>query len=191
MVILFELIEIQYINQLKKERSLTIKKAGKMQPKKQTLSGRRKLPVLTENNKQGKKALSQQTLEKYFENSKSSSQNSSFQNLNVQQEQNKWKNINKFSFKVENSRQLEFYQPVRVAEGWVRRNERFAEWQRTKRREQIINNKRRVNMKTIELRVCQQNVRGLNSKIKQDQLMKDIEAKILISQNQQKAVCKD
>ncbi|KEJ82741.1 hypothetical protein OXYTRIMIC_453 [Oxytricha trifallax] len=91
-------------------------------------NGRRKLPVYTEKKDQGVSGNSQnqQTLEKYFESSKTSSQNSTFQNLNVQIYNRKFKDLDRFTVKLDNSRQLEFYQPVREAEGWVKRNERFA-----------------------------------------------------------------
>ncbi|KEJ83003.1 hypothetical protein OXYTRIMIC_315 [Oxytricha trifallax] len=79
-----------------------------------------------------------------------------------------------YIFGLGNSRQLEFYQSARLAEGW-KMNERFAESQRTKKRKQIISNKRQGIKKTVEIRLCLQNVRGLNSKLKQDQLMNVID----------------
>ncbi|KEJ82877.1 hypothetical protein OXYTRIMIC_425 [Oxytricha trifallax] len=107
-----------------------------MENDKQLTSRRRKL-TMEDKGHEVKVNLHQQTLYKYFEysNSHQNSLNSVYQNMNVQLNHNHYKNINKFSVKFDNSRQLEFYQPVREAEGWVRRNERIAEkWISKKKR---------------------------------------------------------
>ncbi|KEJ82505.1 hypothetical protein OXYTRIMIC_633 [Oxytricha trifallax] len=108
----------------------------------------------------------------YFEYSKKpqTNRNKIYPNVEVNN-----KNLNKCIVTLDNSRQLHFFKPQREAEGWVSRNERFAEKKRNKRRIDIISNKRQVASQNIQLKICFQNVRGLNQKLKQYAMMKEFE----------------
>ncbi|KEJ82740.1 hypothetical protein OXYTRIMIC_537 [Oxytricha trifallax] len=74
-----------------------------MEEVKPRTNGRRKLPVFTEYRNQGESGgpQQQQTLDKYFESSKQSSQNSTFQNLNVQGYNRKFKDLDRFTVKID------------------------------------------------------------------------------------------
>ncbi|KEJ82715.1 hypothetical protein OXYTRIMIC_327 [Oxytricha trifallax] len=111
-----------------------------MEPGKQPTNERSRLPVYNEDRWKTEKRRAQQTLESAL---KIQNQTPKFDIptpkclVRIQQIQ-KYKQI---LFQSENSRQLEFYQPLRETKGWVRMNKRFAEKQRSKRREQIISKK--------------------------------------------------
>ncbi|KEJ82933.1 hypothetical protein OXYTRIMIC_005 [Oxytricha trifallax] len=95
----------------------------------------------------------------------------------VQTKQQSYKNLDRFNIKLKNGCQLHFQRPVREVEGWLKRTIRFAESQRSNIRVQIISKKRQITAKCIQLNICLQNVRGISSKLKQDQMMRDIEEK--------------
>ncbi|KEJ82967.1 hypothetical protein OXYTRIMIC_243 [Oxytricha trifallax] len=154
------------------------KGGDQMEAGQQQRNGRRILPVYMDK-ENSNKTINQKSFKDYFE---SSSVNANIQkiynhNVQIQQQKKSYKDLDNFSVKLNNGRQLQFYQPQREVEGWVRRTERFAENQRSKRREQTINNKRQIALQSIKLNICLQNVRGMNSKLKQDQLMREIEYK--------------
>ncbi|KEJ83110.1 hypothetical protein OXYTRIMIC_048 [Oxytricha trifallax] len=148
-----------------------------MEAQSQQKAERRKLPVYTEDAGRAKQQ-SQQKDSRIFKIFKQGySESRSTKNPRCSSQQQQLQKLQKISIPIENNRKLHFYQPQRIAEGWVRRNERFAEQQRSKRRTETINNKRQMQTLNIKLKICLQNVRKLNSKLKQDQIVREIEDK--------------
>ncbi|KEJ82416.1 hypothetical protein OXYTRIMIC_150 [Oxytricha trifallax] len=113
-------------------------------------SSRRKMPIYMEGEEE--KPKQKRSIQDYFEYSKKPQTNRTIIYPNVEvNNNNNYKNLNKYTVTLDNSRQLHFFQPQRQAEGWVKRNERFAEKQRSKRRVDIISNKRQVATHSIAL----------------------------------------